>query len=440
MKYILALLFTFIPYLIYSQSGNSILDEYLNNRQYLQALHYIDSQEADKDLLFNKALCYKGLDNYKQAAIILKGLIEEYPDDKKIRLELANCYTVLSNWDNALENYETLLEQDSVNVFYKMQRADILFRKNNFREALSSYQSLTNHDNLTNMLSRSAQCFEQLNLPDSAIVYYKKAWAVDSTDAFSVARLINLNLKSNLAVIDIKEKSSPIHNAVKYSNIYMARDTTNQQINLLNALAYYTMQNYEEAIPRFERCYLRGDSTLVLNRSLGISYYYMGQNENAYLFLKKAYEQDSANINVMYCLGTVCNDLQEYESAVIYFSKILERVVPADLTLYSYYRGHARALEGNKEFQPAVENYIIAEKYAAEKQKIALFFSIATLYDYDLDQPGEALSYYYKYRESMEQYLQELIDKDAEDEEIKDMESKLRGLSSHIKRLEKKIQ
>lgn len=174
MKYILALLFTFIPYLIYSQSGNSILDEYLNNRQYLQALHYIDSQEVDRDLLFKKALCYKGLDNYKQAVFILQGLIEENPDDKKIRLELANCYTVLSNWDNALQNYETLLEQDSVNVFYKMQRADILFRKNNFREALSSYQSLTNHDNLTNMLSRSAQCFEQLNLPDSAIVYYIK--------------------------------------------------------------------------------------------------------------------------------------------------------------------------------------------------------------------------------------------------------------------------
>lgn len=440
MKHFILILFLISTEFAYAQNNHDRLDEYMNNCQYLNALDYIENQDYDKELLFKKALCHKGLSDYKKAAKILEPLSEEFFEDRKIKLELANCYLIMSEWDKGIECYDALIAQDSTNVYYKMQKADILFRNSDYEKALESYKSLNQDYGLANMINRAAQCYEQMNMPDSAVVYYKDAWAVDSTDVFSVSRLINIILKQNNKMSDDDNIINQISDAVGYSEIYIARDTTNKQINLLNALGYYTLDRYEEAIPRFEKCFAKGDSSLILNRSLGISYYYLGQSDKAYNFLKKAYEQDSTNVNVMYCLGTACNDLGKSEEAVKYFVRILERVIPGDAALYSYYRGTAMAYEGNKQMQPAVENYILAEKYASDKQKIALLYSIASLYDYYLDKPKEALDYYIIYRNSMEKYLQELKDADASMADIYDMESKLKGLTYHINRLEKQVQ
>lgn len=424
---------------VYTQNQHELLDEYMSNYQYINALTYIEKQNIDKDLLFKKALCYKGLSDYKRAIAILEPLSGDFFDDRKIKLELANCYVTLSEWDKGIECYDILIEQDSTNVYYKMQKADILFRKNDYEKALNSYKLLNRNYGLNNMISRTGQCYEQMNMPDSAIVYYKDAWAVDSTDVFSVSRLINIILKQNNKMSGDNNIKNQISDAVGYSEIYIARDSTNKQINLLNALGYYTLDLYEEAIPRFEKCYTAGDSTLILNRSLGISYYYLGLSGRAYPFLKKAYEQDTTNVNVMYCLGTACNDLGNGGEAVKYFTRILEKVVPADATLYAYYRGLAIAYEKEEEMVLASENYIMAEKYASPIQKIALLYNIASLYDYDLDKPDKALDYYYKYRISMEDYLQILMDKNADKTEINEMKFKLKNLNTHISRLEKQL-
>ncbi len=384
MKKFILLFLVALPSVLYCQQEVNILDEYVNNYRYSEALDYIDGQKPDKDLLLKKAICYRGMNDYKKAFAILNPLSEEYPDDRKIKLELASCCKALSEWDKALKCYEALVKLDSANVYYKIQEADMLFNKNNFEKALVSYKSLTDDYGLTNMINRSAQCYEQINMPDSAIAYYLKAWAADSTDAFSVARLININLKNNGDVSEDENVRKRVSDALDYSQIYMARDSTNKQINLLNALCYYLTDNYDEAILRFEKCYAKGDSTLTLNRSLGICYYYLGQNESAYPFLKKAFEQDSTNINVTYCLASVCNELKDYKSAIGYFERLLVKIFPSPITLYTYYRGLAKAYAGNGDFGLALVNYMQEEKYATKSQKVALYYDMATLYDYDL--------------------------------------------------------
>ncbi|QIK55599.1 hypothetical protein G7051_15085 [Dysgonomonas sp. HDW5B] len=413
-----------------AQVEYSLIDDYIASYQFDKALKYIDSQEETKELLKQKALCYKGLDNYSKAIEVLKSLAQVDKDDLKLKSEMALCYQALSNWSGSLTCYNELISLDSLNIYYKIKRAEMLFRLEDYKAALSDYKMLSDKYNLTNMIKRSAQCFENINLPDSAIVYYTESIKADTTDVFSIASLININIK-------LKNFGA----AIQLSDDFVEKDSTNKQINLLNGLSYYGADFYEEAALRFERCYLNGDSSLVVNRSLGISYYSLGENEKAFPYLLKAYTQDTINNRVLYCLGVVSNEMRNFNNSVIYFQKILEKTIPSDMILYLYYRGLAKGYEGLEEYKNAAINYKEATKYGQQNQNMYLYFTLGTIYDYELGEPSLALEYYVKYQNGLKNYLEKLKQKEDKEDvfEIKNVEASILSLNSHIGRLEKAL-
>jgi tetratricopeptide (TPR) repeat protein len=93
----------------------SELPIYLQNAQYLKAIEYIDQQKSTKDLLYQKAVCYKFLNDYSKAVEILESLSETYPDDIPIRLQLALCYEATSLFGKSVDCYAQLAELDSTN-------------------------------------------------------------------------------------------------------------------------------------------------------------------------------------------------------------------------------------------------------------------------------------------------------------------------------------
>lgn len=432
MRTLILFIILFLGYIagLNAQVDYSLIDDYIANYQFDKALKYIDSQEETKELLKQKALCYKGLDNYSKAIEVLKSLTQVDKDDLKLKSEMALCYQALSNWSGSLTCYNELISLDSLNVYYKIKRAEMLFRLEDYKAALSDYKMLSDKYGLTNMIKRSAQCFENINLPDSAIVYYTEALKADTTDVFSIASLININTK-------LKNFGA----AMQLSDDFVEKDSTNKQINLLNGLSYYGADFYDEAVLRFERCYLDGDSLLVVNRSLGISYYSLGENEKAFPYLLKAYTQDTTNNRVLYCLGVVSNEMRNFNNSVIYFQKILEKTIPSDMILYLYYRGLAKGYEGLEEYKNAAMNYKEATKYGQQNQNMYLYFTLGTIYDYELGEPSLALEYYVKYQNGLKNYLEKLKQKEDKEDvfEIKNVEASILSLNSHIGRLEKAL-
>ncbi len=432
MRTLILFVILFLGYIagLNAQVEYSLIDDYIANYQFDKALKYIDSQEETKELLKQKALCYKGLDNYSKAIEVLKSLAQVDKDDLKLKSEMALCYQALSNWSGSLTCYNELISLDSLNVYYKIKRAEMLFRLEDYKAALSDYKMLSDKYGLTNMIKRSAQCFENINLPDSAIVYYTEAIKADTTDVFSIASLININIK-------LKNFGS----AIQLSDAFVEKDSTNKQINLLNGLSYYGADFYDEAVLRFQRCYLNGDSSLVVNRSLGISYYSLGENEKAFPYLLKAYTQDTTNNRVLYCLGVVSNEMRNFNNSVIYFEKILEKTIPSDMILYLYYRGLAKGYEGLEEYKNAAMNYKEATKYGQQNQNMYLYFTLGTIYDYELGEPSLALEYYVKYQNGLKNYLEKLKQKEDKEDafEIKNVEASILSLNSHIGRLEKAL-
>jgi len=421
---LLLILIATIP--IFSQDTQPTLAHYLSNFQYQKALEYIETQEPSRELLVKKALCYKALGEYKKAIDILKPLSVEYPESIQIKSDMAVCYESLGLRQAGVDCYDDLIRLDTTNLYFKIQKAELLFQDGKYDKALTLFKNLHGAYGLNNAIKRSALCFEKMNMVDSAKYYFAHAWEVDSTDSFSAANLINLNLKGEY-----------YGNGILLSDIYLKRDSTNHRINVLNALSYYGANLYEEAIKRFTRCYLEGDSSLVINRSLGISHYSLKESYKAKGYLEAAYRQDTTNNNVLYCLAVTYTDMADYELAIPYFQKLLDRTIPPDLTLYLYYRNLADSYSKTKAYQDAYDRYVEAIKYGTQTQKMNLYFTVANLCEYSLKNRKDALKYYKLYKTSLTAYLEDLQNKEGADPaDIANTRFSLKNLEDFLKKLE----
>lgn len=418
-------LLLFIVSQVYSQEVQNPLSDYLSNFQYQKALEYIDSQEPTKDLLKKKALCYKALGEHRKAIEILQPLSVEYPDEIQIISDLAVCYEATAQRQASIDCYDRLIQLDSTNLYFKNQKADMLYQQGKYDQALSIFHAVYNQNNSPTSLKRMGQCFEKMSMLDSAKVYFKEAWDRNPEDGFSVANLTNICLKQG-----------SVHEAMAYSEKYMESDSTDQQINLLNALCYYKLDDYEESVNRFKKCYLDGDTSLIVNRSIGISYYSLNKSSEAMKHLESAYRMDTANNNVLFCLAVSYSDMAEYEKSITCYKKLLFRTIPEDLTLFLYFRNMASDYNRTMDYENALESYSEALKYANPNQKMNVYFILGVVCDNGLRDYKKAIEYYKLYRVSLAEYLKdqeskpETLPADIENTKntIKNLEKRLREL------------
>lgn len=425
---ILSCLFIICIFSVFSQNTENNLTELLKNYQYQKALEYIETQEPSKELFFQKALCYKALGEYQKAIFILELLNKEYRDDVQILSELAICYQATANRKASVECYDELIRIDTANVYFKIQKAELQFQQGRYEDALSLFYNIYNQNNSSNTLKQIAQCYEMMNEVDSAMTYYRKTLSENPSDAFSTASLTNICLKEGL-----------LPEGKDCSQAFMDMDTTNLQVNLLNALCYYASeQEYDEAINRFTKCELRGDTRLILNRSLGTSYYMIKNYYYSELYLDKAFRQDTTNNTVLFALATSSMELGDHWKSTPLFSKLQNRIKPDSTLQYLCLKNLASSYQKGWQYKEAAETYIKSLDYARADSKMGIYYTIANIYDDQLDDPQNALIYYLSYRETLADYLETLSNKPERNEErIKDSEKRIKALDEHILELKK---
>ncbi|MCL2651564.1 MAG: tetratricopeptide repeat protein [Candidatus Azobacteroides sp.] len=426
-KQVFTILFLFCIFSVQAQEKDTILTNYIQNVQYQQAIEYIDTQETTKDLEYQKALCYKWLNNYSKAIEILKIVHESYPDDVPVQLELAQCYEANLQYSQSIDCYERLTKADSSNTYFQVRKADLFYRAEKYTTALEDYLQIDPETYNPVYLKKSiALCYEKLNLPDSAKVYYQTALEMDASDAFSALSLVKLYIQQ-------KE----YQDALSYSEKFLAADTTNAQMNVLNAITYYNLNEYEKAVPRFEKCHAAGDSSLQVIRSLGISYFFLQNDSAAYPYLCQAYGRDTTNMPVLYALAKVSYNLEQYSAAIPAYKKLIENELPNRNALFTYYTGLAQACEKDSLYQDAKNSYITAKQFASSnEQSMTLYFNLAVLLETELKDYSSAVYYYTQYQATLLNYQDSLLGKPNPDpEETKAIEIKLKALAEHISQL-----
>ncbi|GHT08129.1 hypothetical protein FACS189432_07430 [Bacteroidia bacterium] len=399
----------------------SELSVYLQNAQYLKAIEYINRQEPTKDLLYQKAICYRFLNDFSKAGEILESLSETYPDDIPIRLQLALCYESTLLFEKSVDCYTQLIELDSANAYFRVRKADLLYRVEKFEEALSEYLKTDSTYNSNYMIRSIAMCYDKLNRAELAMGCYAEAWEINAKDAYSALSLVKIHIK--------KGEYIP---AWQNSEAFIQMDSTNLQMRVLNAFILYNMEEYDEAANRFLKCRAQGDSSVLVNRTIGNIYYIQEKDSLALPYLSQAYLQDTTNLNVLYSLANVNYRLKLYSGALSCYKKLSDRITATDNLHFLVLKGQGMAFEGEEKYVEALDAYNAAARktpYAVDKMDV--YYRIANMCENGTKDSNSAIFYYEQYRVSLSNYQIALKD----EKEIQEIEEKIEALLKHIQQL-----
>lgn len=416
---------------VWAQEQES-LDSLIQRSRFAEAIRLIETMEPSRELTLRKISCYKAMKLYRSAKKELIILVDEYPDDITLRAELALCYEAIDEPKASLECYEQLIAMDSTNQYFRFKKGDMLYANENYDSAIVVFRKLVEQDSLISAVKRLAQCHDKIHEYESAALYYQTAYSMDTTDINALGNLINTHLK----IQNYK-------NAIDISENYIAKDSTNNLINLMNALGYYGLDDYEKAVPRFTRCYNNNDTSLIVNRSLGISLYSLNENVKALPYLENAFRQDSTNNNVLYCMAITYSDLKRHKESLECYLKLLKRLTPKNMEMFLYNRNAANQYYDLQEYENALQFYNRAITYGTEQQNLDQYYAIAFLYRDHFDNPKKALEYFDLYIEGLTKSLQEIEQKQNKDEfdlrDLTEIRISLRSVKETVAKLKNQI-
>jgi tetratricopeptide (TPR) repeat protein len=368
---------------LFAQEATAVAEDYISACQYQKAIDYLEQRtDTSKEASLQKVLCYSYLQDYSKAIAVLLPLKEKYPADVQIIMQLASCYDKLSMTEESIACFDELIKMYPKNAYFIIRKADLLYRSQKYDEAIAAYKRAFEEYNSSNLPKQIAYSFGKMQQWDSAKVYINRALKIDSTDE-----------KAKIELIKITVNQQDYSSALNLSDQFLSRDSDNIEVNNLKSLCYYQLNDYKHAIANLEHSRLLGDTSLFVNKYLGFSYFFTENDEKAYPCLARAFEQDSTNTNVLYALASVNQSVENYPEAIRLYEKLIQRVVPAYNTMYTYYKKLAASYEEDKEYQSAFENYKKALIYCSGNQNIELLFHLADISDVQLHDYPVALDY-----------------------------------------------
>lgn len=397
---------------------------YIDNAQYTKALECLQSHPKSSGNILDQVRCYKALGQYDKSIALIEKLVEDEPDDSSLRVNLGNLYFENLNYRKSLECYDQLLKTDPENIYFLKQKADALFGLEDYKLSLCYYKEINRREPSNYNLRNIGLCYENLQVKDSAATYYLRAYRLDSTDRVSATKLVN----NCLAREDYAS-------ALSFSQSYLKIDSLDREIVRLNAYSAYRLGKYKDAILKFEKSLAIGDSSLIVNRSLGISYFQLGLDSLSDDALKRAYLQDTTNTNVVYTLALVNQDLDKPKQAVDYFTKLLEMLSPFRSLLFYANKKIAESYNSLDLSSDALLRYQQALLYMPDvKKKYQLYFDIAEIYELKFHDPEKASEFYRQYVDALKLYKEELKKdpNENEDEPIKKIDLLIDKYQRHI--------
>jgi Flp pilus assembly protein TadD, contains TPR repeats len=402
------------------------LNEYISSARYKEAISFLDSLEfQDKNTIMQKVFCFQSLNNYRKAIEILLPIKEEYPEDTSIKLQLLLCYESINEYKKGGEVLGELIALHPDNSYFQVRKGDLFYRDDQPKAALAIYKEINEYDPVY-LNKRIGMCFEKTGQTDSAGVYYTKAWKADPLDSFSALSLVKIQLKEQ-----------KYEAALLNSEIYLQNNPDNLQMKILNAYSYYNLNNYEEAITRFEHCRELGDSSLITARGLGISYYFLENDSLAYSNLSAAYAMDTTNSIVLHALGQTAFKVKIYPEAVESYKTLLDRIKVDNNLYYTYHRGLADSYNELGDYQNATSNYLLCMHYTSDLERtMELNFFVAMIAEEKLNDLSTAIFYHTQYFRNLGYYKTLIEEKeDAPPETLEELNFKIDELTKHIESL-----
>ena len=160
---------------------------------------------------------------------------------------------------------------------------------------------------------------------------YSKAYELNPDDFSTVDAFSSLL---------IEEKN--YEDALKLTERYREKDTTNLRINQNNAEAYFRLNRYKEAIQRYKALEAAGDHSFYTLYFKGVSHFAEQDYYAAHHYLERARPTDPENVTLLYYLAVAGARTSWKDDAIKYMEQVEDLTVPSDSTLNWMYTGFIR--------------------------------------------------------------------------------------------------
>ena len=294
-------------------------------------------------------------------------------------LQIARSYSAIGNYDKAIMQYQNVVERDPALQISRFELGKLLLKVKKYSEASEIFLDLSkrNSDN-PEYSFYLGESYQLMGLKKAGIAGYLAAIASDSTHLRSLFRL-------GKYYVGQKQTNA----ALKYINTGLSYYENDVALINLKALAYFNNDEYEMALPQFERLIELGEHKEHIYNKLAYCYFKKWELEKAREMYTRLLSFEGARAEAYFGLGNTLWRAQVLDSAAIYFKKAIAEKKPY---LGNEYDALARLARVQEDLFTAFEYY--QKAYEEDPTNPNNYYQVCTMADQYYKDPRVRLKYY----------------------------------------------
>lgn len=296
-------------------------------REFTELSDKLKSERECEEAVYLTALSHYELGN-SQCVRMLKEFAATYPSSEyalECKLKVGDYYFFVGDFAFALENYSEIdlsVLDMADNATYSYRKAFSLIKTGQFDEARKLFILLKQNSFYGNASQFYLAYLDYLNEDyEAALVGFRNVESGSASSASSIKSVnreyIPTGLEAGYYIAQIEFKQG------KYSDV------------VKNGRSLLAKQPVAELIPE-------------INRIIGESYYHLGEEESAYVFLSNYFADKTVahNASACYIMGVIEYNRGDYEEAMSYCSQLTEEVSSRGQSA-NLYLGQCAMRQGN---------------------------------------------------------------------------------------------
>lgn len=346
----------------------------------------LGAQITQCDSLITRARSLKSIFRTDDAIELLSSLVQPGAMDEGVLSELADCHFQRGAYEDAARTYFLLSSQSPDNILYKIRLMQSYFRFKAYTQSVQAGREVLQLDSIPAVISYVGDAFRQMEQPDSALWYYRRALEMKPMNEAVVSK-----------AADILIRKEDYDGAVAIMEPFLSEEPDNRTIAPLKGLALYRKGDYEGAVDVFSRQEEIGNDTYPIHYYLGQSYWHTESIWRAEEELLSAWQIDSSDVNLAYGIAAVKMEaLRPFEKEVKTWLDKAWNMIQPDPAMMSrlhqqYGLGYYREQDS---WDKAIEHY--KEAYRYNPKFISALSTIAYCYEVKKDYK-HALQWFEKY-------------------------------------------
>ena len=353
----------------------------------LDSLITVSDSAAVRGLVLRKAALLRSMYCFDEAAEVLTPLLRPDKMDAEVLGELADCSFQAGWYEDATWQYLLLTQMRPEDLGFQVRYLALVSRARAYDVVAGLGREILQRDTLLPVLTLVGDAFNQMEEPDSAMVYYRAALIRRPRNASVVNKMSRI-------LLDRKDYDG----ALGLADAYLEMDSLNVEILRLKGLAHYLKEEYRPSADAFETAVNQGDDSYA-------SHYYLAKDLSSLHLYKeadehflRAWEIDSTKASLaMEIAENRSHGLFAYKSDVQpWFERALAMMEPDHTLLSSIYQNYATAEYMRQNWDLAISLYKAAYEY--NPKYISALSTIGYCYEQKKDYKN-AVYYYERYLE-----------------------------------------